>query len=141
VRREAAQFGPVPDRLESTEYWRRQPYYLERRDGDPIALAWLGEEWRGPRPQGRTAAHRHDHHHDAQRDNGADPRPDAGHPAALGVGRLAGPDNDDTEAVAKLLVPAPAELLVARPVTTAVNSTRNDGPELIAEATGDQLVG
>jgi hypothetical protein len=37
-------------------------------------------------------------------------------------------------------VPAPAELLVARPVTTAVNSTRNDGHELIAEATGDQLV-
>ncbi|MGH9215848.1 MAG: hypothetical protein ACRDZS_06300 [Acidimicrobiales bacterium] len=31
--------------------------------------------------------------------------------------------------------------LMARPVSTAVNSTRNDGPELIAEATGDQLVG
>jgi putative SOS response-associated peptidase YedK len=51
------------------------------------------------------------------------------------------PTNDDTEALAKLLVPAPAELLVARPVTTAVNSTRNDGPEVIAEATGDQLAG
>jgi hypothetical protein len=38
-------------------------------------------------------------------------------------------------------VPAPAELLVDRPGSAAVNSTRNDGPELIAEATGDQLVG
>jgi putative SOS response-associated peptidase YedK len=49
--------------------------------------------------------------------------------------------NDDAEPLGKLLVPAPAELLVARPVSTAVNSTRNDGPEPIAEATGDQLVG
>jgi putative SOS response-associated peptidase YedK len=39
------------------------------------------------------------------------------------------------------LIPAPAELLVARPVSTAVNSTRNDGTDLTVEATGDQLVG
>jgi putative SOS response-associated peptidase YedK len=51
------------------------------------------------------------------------------------------PTNDDTESVAQLLVSEPADLLVARPVTTAVNSTRNDGPDLIAEATPDQLVG
>ena len=51
------------------------------------------------------------------------------------------PTNDDTEALAKLLVPAPADLLVARPVSTAVNSTRNNGPDLVAEATPDQLVG
>jgi SOS response associated peptidase (SRAP) len=38
------------------------------------------------------------------------------------------PNNDDTESLAKLLVPALADLLVARPVSTAVNSTRNDGP-------------
>jgi putative SOS response-associated peptidase YedK len=51
------------------------------------------------------------------------------------------PTNDDTEALAKLLVLAPADLLVARPVSTAVNSTRNNGPDLVAEATPDQLVG
>jgi hypothetical protein len=56
------------------------------------------------------------------------------------MGRLAAPTNDDTEALAKFLVPAPAEL-VARPVTTAINGTRNDGLELMAETTGDQLVG
>jgi hypothetical protein len=44
------------------------------------------------------------------------------------------PTNDDTEAVAKRLVLAPAELLVARPVSTAVNSIRNDGSELIEPA-------
>jgi putative SOS response-associated peptidase YedK len=50
------------------------------------------------------------------------------------------PSYKDIEALRKLLVPAPAELLVARPVSTAVNSVCNDGPELIAEATGDQVV-
>jgi putative SOS response-associated peptidase YedK len=43
--------------------------------------------------------------------------------------------------LAKLLVPAPAHLLVAHPVSTAVNSTRNDRPDLIAEAGPDLLVG
>jgi hypothetical protein len=37
-------------------------------------------------------------------------------------------------------VPVPAELLTAHPVSTAVNSVRNDGPNLVVEATGDQLV-
>jgi putative SOS response-associated peptidase YedK len=44
------------------------------------------------------------------------------------------PTNDDTEALARLLVPAPPDLLAARPVSTAVNSTRNDGPDLIEPA-------
>jgi putative SOS response-associated peptidase YedK len=39
--------------------------------------------------------------------------------------------NDDAEPLGKLLVPAPAELLVARPVTRSVNSTRNDGSDLL----------
>jgi putative SOS response-associated peptidase YedK len=32
-------------------------------------------------------------------------------------------------------VPAPAELLTAHPVSPLVNSVRNNGPELTAEAT------
>ncbi len=51
------------------------------------------------------------------------------------------PTNDDTEALAKLLVPAPADLLVARPVSTAVNSTGYDGPDLTVEATVEELAG
>jgi putative SOS response-associated peptidase YedK len=120
---------------------RKQPSYLERRDGEPIALAGLWEEWRGPDRKGEplrtvtiitttpneTMAPIHDR------------MPLILPPSAWDA--WLDPTNDDTEALAKLLVPAPAELLVARPVTTAVNRTRNDGPELIAEATGDQLVG
>ncbi len=41
------------------------------------------------------------------------------------------PDNDDTEALAALLVPFPAEEMRAWPVSTRVNNARNDGPALI----------
>jgi putative SOS response-associated peptidase YedK len=120
---------------------RKQPYYLERRYGDPIALAGRLEEWRRPDRKGEpirtvtivtttpneTMAPIHDR------------MPVILPPSACD--RWLDPTNDDTEALAQLLVPAPAELLVARPVTTAVSSTRNDSPDLIAEATPDQLVG
>jgi putative SOS response-associated peptidase YedK len=118
-----------------------QPYYLERRDGEPIALAGLWDEWRGPDRKGeplrtvtiitttpnKTMKRIHDR------------MPVILPPSAWDT--WLGPDNDDTEALAKLLVPAPDDLLVARPVSTAVNSVRNDGPELTDEATGDQPVG
>jgi putative SOS response-associated peptidase YedK len=51
------------------------------------------------------------------------------------------PTNDDTEALAKLLEPAPVDLLVAGPVFHRRNSTHNDSPDLVAEVTADQLVG
>ena len=54
------------------------------------------------------------------------------------VSQPAGPTNDDTEALAKLMLPVPAERLVARPVSTAVKSTHNDGPALTIR---DQVVG
>ena len=44
------------------------------------------------------------------------------------------PANWDTVTLARLLVPAPAELLTAYPVSDLVSSVRNNGPELIAEA-------
>jgi putative SOS response-associated peptidase YedK len=50
------------------------------------------------------------------------------------------PANNDTDTLGKLLAPAPA-ILTAHPVSTLVNNVRNQGPELIVEATKDQLVG
>jgi putative SOS response-associated peptidase YedK len=44
------------------------------------------------------------------------------------------PDNDDTEALATLLAPFPAEEMRAHPVSTRVNNARNDGPALIEPA-------
>lgn len=119
---------------------RKQPYFIRRKDGDPIALAGLWEEWRGPDRQGEpvhtctiitttaneTMASIHNR------------MPVILPPSAWDA--WLDPTNDDIEALAKLLVPAPAELLVAHPVSTAVNNVRNDSAELIIEATADQLV-
>jgi putative SOS response-associated peptidase YedK len=41
-------------------------------------------------------------------------------------------DERDASAIAGLLAPAPAGYWTSYPVSTAVNSPRNDGPELIA---------
>ena len=56
------------------------------------------------------------------------------------------PDQHDLEALQRLLVPAPDDLLEMHPVSTAVNSVRNKGPELLdaievidADAAGDRL--
>ena len=43
-------------------------------------------------------------------------------------------DNHDIEALQDLLVPAPAELIQLRMVSTDVNNVRNNGPSLIEEA-------
>jgi putative SOS response-associated peptidase YedK len=56
-------------------------------------------------------------------------------PSAWGAGL--DPTDTDTTTLARLLVPAPAELVTACRVSPAVNSVRNNGPELIAEATDD----
>jgi len=47
------------------------------------------------------------------------------------------PDQHDTEALSKLLLPAPKGTLVRHPVDKAVNSPRNDGPMIIQQATVD----
>jgi len=60
----------------------------------------------------RGAALRH-HHDCGERDHAADPRPDAGDPAAL-------------------LRPAADNVLRVWPMARAVNSPRNNGPELLA---------
>ena len=51
------------------------------------------------------------------------------------------PDNDDLEALGKLLVPAPAHLIHLQPVSTEVNNVRNKGERLIEPARPEELVG
>ena len=116
---------------------RKQPFFIRRRDGKPMALAGLWDVWK-PRD---------------------DPDADwlrsatiiTGTPNEL-VGRIhdrmpvilpeevwdtwLDKDNEDTDALQKLLVPYPAELLEAYPVEKLVNTVANDGPELIAPLEG-----
>jgi putative SOS response-associated peptidase YedK len=115
---------------------RKQPMFIHRRDGEPLALAGLWAAWRDPNggdPDGdwlrscaivttdanETVAPLHDRMpvvlEARDWDRWLDPDPDA----------------RDLEALARLLQPASNDLLVAYPVSTAVNSADNDGPQLV----------
>jgi putative SOS response-associated peptidase YedK len=110
----------------------KQPYYAARPDGEPLAFAGLWEEWRGP-DRGRderlrsttiltttpneVMAEIHDR------------MPVILPPTAWD--EWLDPTNDDLEALGRLLVPAPPEVLTLRPVSTEVNNVRNRGPHLV----------
>lgn len=125
--------------------WRRvaggkQPMFISRRDGDMLAFAGLWASWRGPDRTGErlvtcsivttTANDAIAPIHDRM-------------PVLLPPAAWASwldPDNDDTDTLSQLLVPAPSDLLVAWPVSGRVNSVRNNGPELMAEVPPDRLL-
>ena len=50
------------------------------------------------------------------------------------------PGLDDVDELAGLLVPAAPGRLVARPVSTAVNDVRNNGPELVDPIPAEEVV-
>lgn len=121
----------------------KQPMYIRRLDGEPLAVAGLWSAWRDPNPPegagpgewihsttvittsaNETMASIHD-------------RMPVILPASAWDAWL-DPANTDTEALARLLVPAPATLLRADPVTTDVNNARNNGPHLIEPIDPDQ---
>lgn len=109
----------------------KQPFYIQRADGEPLAFAGLWEEWRGPERDGserlrsttiittaanETMAPVHDRM-----------------PAILPPGDWShwlDPTNADLEMLGRLLVPAPEHLLVMHPVSTDVGNVRNKGPHL-----------
>ena len=110
----------------------KQPYFIERRDHEPLAFAGLWEEWRGPDRDGaerlrsttiitteanETMAPVHD-------------RMPVLLPARAWEAWL-DPDNADLETLGRLLVPAPKQLLTMHPVATDVGNVRNQGPHLI----------
>lgn len=115
---------------------RKQPWYLTRTDGDVFAFAGLWDSWR---PERRSREARGDERmvsctiittdanevvrpiHDRM--------PVVLPPSAWDV--WLDPANDDVDDLARLLVPAPDELVVATPVRPLVSNVRNDGPELI----------
>jgi putative SOS response-associated peptidase YedK len=111
----------------------RQPWFVHRADGEPLALAGLWERWADPAVDGAepmftccvitTPAN-------------ADMAPVHDRmPAVLAPGewdRWLNPGEDDLAGLAALLRPAPDGLLAFRPVSSAVNNVRNQGPELVA---------
>lgn len=111
---------------------RKIPWAFRQADGRPMAFAGLWEIWRNPEePDAHpmrsctivtTSANSlmAPVHHRM--------------PVILGPDvwdRWLDPGVQDTESVADLLAPAPAEWLEAWPVTTKVNNVANDGPDLL----------
>ena len=113
---------------------KKQPMFVRRADGKPIAFAGLWSVWRGPdRDQeplrsvtiitttpNRTMADIHDRM-----------------PVILPEEAWAtwlDRDNDDIGGLSELLVPVADEAITVTPVSTAVNNVRNNGPELIEPA-------
>lgn len=119
----------------------KQPMFIHRSDGEPMAFAGLWELWRPP---------------DAKDDDEAiirsctiitgdpnekiaeihDRMPVMLPPSAWD--QWLDPENDDVDTLGKLLVPAPAELVTFHPVSTAVNNVRQKGHELIEPVERDE---
>ncbi|MEO6122576.1 MAG: SOS response-associated peptidase [Ilumatobacteraceae bacterium] len=111
----------------------KQPMFIHRVDGEPLAVAGLWSAWRdknGPADApwlhtctvittaaNNTMAPVHD-------------RMPVILPASAWQQWL-DPATDDVEALKQLLVPAPDNLLTMHKVSTEVNNVRNRGPELI----------
>ena len=110
---------------------QKQPMFIARRDGAPVAFAGLWSVWRGP-----------DHDQEPLRsltivtttpnetmrpihDRMPVVLPEAAWRTWLDR------DNQDLDVLAGLLVPAADDLLEVRPVSTEVNNVRNNGPQLI----------
>jgi putative SOS response-associated peptidase YedK len=107
----------------------RQPVWFHRPDGKLILFAGLYESWQ-PRPGEwertftivtTTPNRLIDPIHDRMPVILADERLDA----------WLDPRQDDTEALARLLVPAPDDLLIRTFVSARVNSVKNDDPECL----------
>lgn len=111
---------------------RKQPMFIHRRDGEPMAFAGLWAAWRGPHePDGDwlrscaivttnandTIAPLHDRMPVVLEERAWD--------------RWLDPIATDTEELAQLLVPSASEVLVAYPVSSAVNSADNDSSDLV----------
>jgi putative SOS response-associated peptidase YedK len=112
----------------------KQPYFIARPDGEPLAFAGLWEEWRGPERDGEERLRSASIITTTPNELMAtihDRMPVILPPAAWD--RWLDPADADLDALGKLLVPAPPEVLQLRPVSTEVNNVRNQGPHLVDE--------
>jgi len=114
----------------------KQPMFIQRDDGEPLAVAGLWSAWKDPEAEGgdqwlhsativTTSAN-------------ATMRPVHDRmpvilPKSLWAEWL-NPDMHDTDRLSQLLVPADDDVLKLHPVSTDVNNVRNKGSELIDPA-------
>jgi len=114
----------------------KQPYFIHRADGEPMAFAGLWEVWRpkdAPEDSEplRTCTIITGEPNEKVADI-HDRMPVMLPPSAWA--EWLDRDNDDVETLGKFLVPAPASLYAVHPVSRAVNNVQENGPELIDPA-------
>lgn len=112
----------------------KQPYFIHREDGEPLAFAGLWEEWRGPDRAGDERL-RSTTIITTSANNTMAPIHDR-MPVILpptSWNEWLDHTNAAIETLGRLLVPAPDHLLVMHPVSTDVGNVRNHGKHL-AEA-------
>ena len=111
----------------------KQPHFIHRVDGEPLAVAGLWSAWRD-RSAGPDAPWLHSCTVVTTSANGTmapiHDRMPVILPASAWTTWL-DPVNQDLAQVGGLLVPAPNELLTMHPVSTEVNKVANRGPHLI----------
>jgi putative SOS response-associated peptidase YedK len=117
----------------------KQPYFIHRLDGEPLAFAGLWETWRDP-SLGPEAPTLYSCTIITTEANGTmtpihDRMPVILPPNAWDT--WLDRENQDLVELNGLLVPAPDSLLTLRPVSTQVNNVRNKGEELVEEVQPD----
>ena len=126
----------VPGLLNRAGKPAKQPMYIHRLDGEPMAFAGLWSSWRDPN-EPPDAPRLHSATNITTTANGDMAPIHDRMPVMLPASRWAewlDPANDDTAALGRLLVPAPDGLLIHHPVSTDVNNVRNRGEHLRDEA-------
>jgi len=112
---------------------QKQPWFIRRRDGEPLAFAGLWEIWHDPKigddaPRIRTFTIITTEANDL-----LEPIHER-MPVVLPESewdRWLDPEFQDVDALRQLLVPAPSDQFEMWPVSTLVNKADNEGPELI----------
>ena len=111
---------------------RKQPYFIHRLDGEPLAFAGLWETWRGADRQAEQTLYSSTIITTSANET-MQPIHDR-MPVILPASKWdewLDPKNDDIASLQGLLIPAPAHLLTMHPVSTDVNKVSNKGPHLI----------
>ena len=109
---------------------RSQPHYVRAKNGEPLAFAGLWESWTGPNGEELETATIITTRANATLADFHDRMPVVVPPEAFDLWLDC--KNVDAETAASLIAPAPDDLLIAHPVSPAVNQAANDNAGLIA---------